>query len=173
MEPTNNSWCNFVYRGPRQNIGDLPCRRETEHGMRVVRAYFKPSSDELKELIAGGSLCLSIYTEPIPPVSLGVVFTPEDYKTAAPATLPLPEPSLLDLLATDHELLEEVLARLDRLQASLESHKPSSRGETALDALKALLASPEMRQPFGGDKYQALKKRVLQAGDCSRGLTRE
>jgi len=81
MDPVQNSWCNFTYRGPHEGIGDLPCRREPSSlGLNVVASYWKPTPEELEQLGRGGTVCLKIFSEPIPPVSLGVVFTPEDVK---------------------------------------------------------------------------------------------
>lgn len=80
MDPVNNSWCNFTYLGPAPDIGDLACRRETVDGRPVVRSYWKPTEAELEQLNNFGTICLSIFSEPIPPVSLGVVTTPEDMR---------------------------------------------------------------------------------------------
>lgn len=77
MEAVRTRWCNFTYLGPEPNIGDLPVRRELDpvSGRSVVYSYWKPSAEELEELQRGAKLQLGIHgMEPIPPVSLGVIF---------------------------------------------------------------------------------------------------
>lgn len=79
MQVTENAWCNFTYLGPTPDIGDLPCRRETVDGTSVVRAYYRPSEEDLEQLNRGGTIVLGIWgMEPIPPVSLGIEFPPEN-----------------------------------------------------------------------------------------------
>jgi hypothetical protein len=116
------------------------------------------------------------------PVSVYDAFVPA--AAPVPVTPPVVAPSNPTTpfqAATDRQLLEEILVQLSGLRASLEGQEPGlwrvggpppvipdpsalAKGGVALDALKALLASPEMHQATGGDKYQALKKKVLQAG---------
>jgi hypothetical protein len=78
MDSVDNSWCNFTYRGPRPDIGDLRVQCEMrENGDRVVRSFWKPTADELEQLQRGGTIVLGILSRgPIPPVSLGVEFPP-------------------------------------------------------------------------------------------------
>jgi hypothetical protein len=57
MDSVDNSWCNFTYRGPRPDIGDLRVECEMrENGDRVVRAFWKPTADELEQLQRGGTI---------------------------------------------------------------------------------------------------------------------
>lgn len=85
MLAVRNGWCNFTYLGPAPDIGDLPCRRETVDGKQVVRAYYKPNEEELEQLNRGGSIVLGIWSEPIPPVSMGIEFPPELTEAEAPS----------------------------------------------------------------------------------------
>lgn len=58
-----------VYRGPTPEIGDLACRRE-EPG--VISSHWKPSAEELAVLNDGGSVQVTIWSEPIPPLAVNV-----------------------------------------------------------------------------------------------------
>lgn len=84
MNPVNNSLCNFTYLGPTEDIMDLPCRRETVSNINAVFSFWKPTPAELEYLSKGGTVRLGIYNEPIPPVSLDVIFTEDDLETASP-----------------------------------------------------------------------------------------
>lgn len=78
MEPVTNSWCNAVYLGNGSHITDLPCRRDTVNNMPAVFSFWKPTESELEQLNRGASVRLGVYMEPTPPVSVDVIFTPED-----------------------------------------------------------------------------------------------
>lgn len=73
MIPVRTAASNFVYRGPSPDIGDAWVeRRPREH---VVYLTWQPSDEERAAIAAGGLVKLGIfYVEPIPPVSLNVVY---------------------------------------------------------------------------------------------------
>lgn len=67
MKPVKTVECNFTYRGPRPEIGDLPCQRDRPG---EVTSYWRPSQHELDVLVTGGFVKLTLMTEPIPPIML-------------------------------------------------------------------------------------------------------
>jgi hypothetical protein len=82
MKAVKNKLCNLTYTGPTPDIFDLPCRQETVQGRSVVMSYWKPTESELEQLNKGGTVRLGIYyIEPIPPVSLDVIFTIDDFES--------------------------------------------------------------------------------------------
>lgn len=73
MDPIKRSSHNFTYKGPEPGIGDLSCEKTTDNtGRPVCVSHWRPNDLELQALIAGGAVRLSIFSEPIPPVALGV-----------------------------------------------------------------------------------------------------
>lgn len=73
MEPVARQSHSFTYKGPTPDIGDLSCERR-DGG---VFSHWKPSTEELATLAAGGVVELGIYSESIPPVSVVVVAAEE------------------------------------------------------------------------------------------------
>ena len=70
MKPVRTAITDIVYRGPAPDIGDLWCHR-VEPG--VIMSVWELSQEEREKLIYGdGKICLFIWSEPIPPVSLEV-----------------------------------------------------------------------------------------------------
>jgi hypothetical protein len=67
--PVRTASSNFVYRGPRPDIGDAWVRREPGHQVYMV---WQPSDEERAAIAAGANVELGIFMEPIPPVSLNV-----------------------------------------------------------------------------------------------------
>lgn len=84
MNSIRNKLCNFTYLAPTEDVFDLPCRREDLNNISAVFSYWKPTALELECLNEGGTVRLGVYCEPIPPVSLDVIFTEDDLETAAP-----------------------------------------------------------------------------------------
>lgn len=78
MIPVRTDWCNFTMLGPTPDIGDLPIRKEQVAGRTVLRSYWKPSAQELLLLNKGGTVELGIHSPGMPPVSIGVTWTPND-----------------------------------------------------------------------------------------------
>ncbi len=69
MKPVKTGQANFVYRGPRPDIGDLWVQR-VDGTVRTVWEF----TDEERELIAaGGRIELAMFHEPIPPISFIVL----------------------------------------------------------------------------------------------------
>jgi hypothetical protein len=89
MEPVERSDHTNVYRGEHEDpatgqtinegVGDLTYKRG-EVGQVLV--HFVPTLEELRVLTQGGHVELAIYAEPIPPVSLVAVPTPEQEAAA-------------------------------------------------------------------------------------------
>ena len=72
MDPIKTAAANFVYRGPREDIGDLWVQRVPSD--RSVRSAWDLTDEERRVIAAGGRIELAIfYMEPIPPVSLVVL----------------------------------------------------------------------------------------------------
>lgn len=70
MRPIRTQTCNLVYKGPTPGIGDLHCERVRAG---EIVSFWRPSRDELEAIAAGAVIELSIFGEPIPPVSVNVV----------------------------------------------------------------------------------------------------
>lgn len=68
MFPVERDHHNFTYQG-YGDIGDLPGFR----GEGAFSSNWRPTPDEIEQLLAGGTIELRIFTEPIPPVALNVV----------------------------------------------------------------------------------------------------
>lgn len=67
MFPVERDHHNFTYQG-YGDIGDLPGFR----GEGAFSSNWRPTADEMELLLAGGTIELRIFTEPIPPVALNV-----------------------------------------------------------------------------------------------------
>lgn len=67
MIPVATARSNMVYKGPRPEIGDLPCERIRPG---LIRSVWRPSEEERAFIAAGGLVELEIFIEPIPPVAL-------------------------------------------------------------------------------------------------------
>lgn len=72
MNPIKTAESNFVYKGPTSDIGDLHCHVD---GLRTDSVW-KPTEEELRFLVDGGSILLSVWGHPHPPVSLSVTDQP-------------------------------------------------------------------------------------------------
>lgn len=68
MRPVKTEACNMVYKGSGA-VHDLNCQR-IELGQ--IASFWRPTRSELEILNDGGLIELVIYSEPIPPVSIGV-----------------------------------------------------------------------------------------------------
>lgn len=69
MKPIRTATMPITYLGPASDIGDLPCERMQPGQIRTV---WEPSDIE-RELIAGGaSIEVVLFTEPIPPIAVGI-----------------------------------------------------------------------------------------------------
>lgn len=87
MHPIRTEQANVVYRGPRDDIGDLWVQRDAQLG--GVFATYELTDEDRAMLAQGGHLELGIYCEPMPPVSLrvmpvGTVTKVEDQKFRVP-----------------------------------------------------------------------------------------
>lgn len=69
MRPVKTVASNTIYRGPTDDIGDLPCQRVNGE----VRSVWELDDDERRLIAEGGRLELAIFGEPIPPVGLAVL----------------------------------------------------------------------------------------------------
>lgn len=88
MRPIKTPVTNDVYRAPpgrEHEIGDLPVYRP-RHG--EIHAVYTLTDEEREAIANGACIELGIYTEPIPPVSLGVVQAVE-LEDEPPVTHPL------------------------------------------------------------------------------------
>lgn len=70
--------CNSVIGAPPgtpiEECSALPIRRaQYEDGTPVIQSFWKPTEEELKNLIAGKPIMLSVWGTRMPPVSLEVV----------------------------------------------------------------------------------------------------
>jgi hypothetical protein len=77
MEPITTAETNMNYVAQlgisEDEIGNLPCARLIEHGMRGIYSVWELTDDERKRIAEGDNIRLGIIgQEPIPPVSLGV-----------------------------------------------------------------------------------------------------
>lgn len=69
MKPVIHAGCNFLYRGPTSDIGDLHVMIQPSGVVEIVYEL----NDEEREMVAqGGKIRLGIYSRPIPPVSMAV-----------------------------------------------------------------------------------------------------
>lgn len=112
--------CNMTYRGDGDQVGDLSCRRE-QPGQ--VASWWRPSRDELALLNAGGLVRLDVWTEPIPPLSVGVEAFPVDPDTPVLGlAVPFgPDATLDGILATVEAKVRDAWAVR---QATLEQEAP-------------------------------------------------
>jgi hypothetical protein len=73
MKPVRHNACNDVLRGGAPHIPDLHIRRgdESDDGcMPVVASYWKPTPEELRELVDGGAVEVVIVGHTHPPISI-------------------------------------------------------------------------------------------------------
>lgn len=73
MSPIRHPLCNAVLRGGAPHIPDLHIRRgdESEDGcMPVVASYWRPTPDELRELLNGGVVEVVALGYTHPPISV-------------------------------------------------------------------------------------------------------
>lgn len=69
--PTNN----FTYTSPpdmRDRCGDLSVTRTELNGDPCIKSYWKPSEEDIANILAGGHVCLHIIGRGMPPVMLSV-----------------------------------------------------------------------------------------------------
>lgn len=69
MKPIRTATSNLVYVGP-PGVGDLHCDRIAAG---IIQSAWRPSPEERAAIAEGAAVLLTIWAEPIPPVSLGVV----------------------------------------------------------------------------------------------------
>ena len=89
MIPVKTASSNMVYKGPRPEIGDLPCERVRPG---LIRSVWRLSETERAHIAAGGLVELEIFMEPIPPVALNCsaeVALPADVLTVEQAAAAL------------------------------------------------------------------------------------
>lgn len=70
MRPVRTAESNLVYVGPTPDIRDLHCQREAPG---VITSIWWLTDREREAIGRGANIRLTILTEPIPPVSLGVI----------------------------------------------------------------------------------------------------
>lgn len=73
MKPVRTARSNLVYVGPSPDIRDLHCEREVEG--RITSIWWL-TQHEREAIGRGANIRLTIFTEPIPPVSMGVIISP-------------------------------------------------------------------------------------------------
>lgn len=73
MKPVRTKGSNLVYVGPTPDIRDLHCQREAPG--RITSIWWL-TAQERDAIGRGANIRLTVYTEPIPPVSLGVIHSP-------------------------------------------------------------------------------------------------
>jgi hypothetical protein len=73
VQPVKHAGCNFVYRGPRADIGDLHVARVPVAGGIVVEVVYELDDHDRQLIAEGGRIRLGIFNEPIPPVSMTVL----------------------------------------------------------------------------------------------------
>lgn len=69
MNPVYHAGCNFVYKGPTADIGDLHVQIQKDGHVEVV---FELDDGEREMIAQGGKVRLGIWARPIPPVSMAV-----------------------------------------------------------------------------------------------------
>lgn len=74
MIPRSFPAANLVYTGPSPEVGDLPCQRVAQG---VIRSVWELTPDERVAVAEGADIALVIWSEPIPPVALGVCTDPK------------------------------------------------------------------------------------------------
>jgi hypothetical protein len=72
MRAVRTERSNFTYLGPVPRVADLPCRREDGK----VFAVYELTDEERLMVANGAQICLGVYCEPIPPVSMSIVNEP-------------------------------------------------------------------------------------------------
>lgn len=70
MRPVRHAGCNFVYRGPTPDIGDLHVQVQLSG---VVEVAYELDDNDRALIAAGGRLLLGIWSQPIPPVSMQAI----------------------------------------------------------------------------------------------------
>ena len=71
MDPIRTDNSSFIYKSPNPDIADMPGERvEPGH----VRSVWRLTERERSDITQGLNIGLDIYSEPIPPVSLGVTY---------------------------------------------------------------------------------------------------
>ena len=118
MNPVERSHHNFTYKGNGAEIGDLSCFK----GEGSASSHWKPTMEELAVLEAGGDVELRIFTEPIPPVDVGVAAPEEGAGEAAEGY------SLVEIDGVPHRVpiqIEQEMARLvEGMVGAIESFRP-------------------------------------------------
>lgn len=67
MKPIRTPAMGVTYRGPRSDIGDLPCER-MQAGQ--IRSVWEPSPEERALIAGGGNVEITLFCEPIPPLAV-------------------------------------------------------------------------------------------------------
>jgi hypothetical protein len=73
VRPVRTAESNLVYLGPTPDIRDLHCEREREG---VITSIWWLTAAEREAIARGANIRLTIWTEPIPPVSMAVIHSP-------------------------------------------------------------------------------------------------
>jgi hypothetical protein len=68
VKPVARTDQNFVYHGPSEDIGDLPCRVDGAQ----TTSHWRPSEEELAVLNDGGLVELTVIGHPMQPVAVNV-----------------------------------------------------------------------------------------------------
>ena len=71
MKPVRTATSNMVYQGPTPEVSDLHCERVQ---LGTIRSVWWLTPVEREAIARGANIALTISTEPIPPVSLGLSF---------------------------------------------------------------------------------------------------
>lgn len=69
MKPVQTENSDLVYVGPNETVRDLHCQR-LEYG--AIRSVWALTSQERAAIALGANIVLDVFTEPIPPVAVGV-----------------------------------------------------------------------------------------------------
>lgn len=69
MEPVRHAGCNFVYRGPTADIGDLHCHVRGN----TTEVVYELDDADRERIANGGRVMLGILGHPIPPLSMQVI----------------------------------------------------------------------------------------------------
>lgn len=73
MKPVRTAESNMVYTGPSPEIGDLHCQRIRPG---VINSVWWFTPEERAAIAKGANLSLTVLGEPIPPMSVNVIWSP-------------------------------------------------------------------------------------------------
>lgn len=95
MKPIRTPLCNTVDMPPRGSVGvaPLPSWRETnEHGVTAVFSVWEPTDQEREWIARGSNILVGVFSDPTPPVSLGIVIGSDFERIEEPDTIVVPAP---------------------------------------------------------------------------------